>query len=164
MIALAIGGILILSARALLARLTDTTSRIVESAAVHDEDANAERLLRAIVLRVEVGSINETSFAGSDSEVRFNSWCDTPSGWLERCAIQLRASTLNDSSRITLRVNSNPDIVVHQGERSEGFLYLNSTLTGGEWQPFWTSLITLPVAIGVVIDGDTLILGIGERG
>jgi hypothetical protein len=37
-------------------------------------------------------------------------------------------------------------------------------VNGGEWQLAWPSRITLPLAIGVLIDGDTIILGIGERG
>jgi hypothetical protein len=42
--------------------------------------------------------------------------------------------------------------------------YLSAASGGGVWFHAWGQGITAPLAIGIVLDGDTTILPIGERG
>jgi hypothetical protein len=43
-------------------------------------------------------------------------------------------------------------------------LYLADARDGGQWLRNWSTVLIAPLAIGAVIDADTLVLAIGERG
>jgi hypothetical protein len=54
-------------------------------------------------------------------------------------------------------------IVRERFERCE-LRYLKDASTRGTWFRSWGTGISAPIAIGVIVDRDTLILRIGERG
>jgi len=163
-VALLVSGIVLLGARNLLEATADQARRIIGASTAADRDANAERLLRSIVGRVEVGTAPGTEFAGEPEIATFSSWCDVPGGWLERCAVTLAVVRDSVASALVLRTSLGDTIRVRERFRVGAIRYLDSPSAGGSWIRVWGAGITAPIAIGVILDRDTLIVRIGERG
>jgi prepilin-type N-terminal cleavage/methylation domain-containing protein len=164
MVALALSGIVLLAARALLEATADNASRITEAAAVVDGDANAERTMRALVGRLEVGTLPGTDFAGDSLTAHFTSWCDVPRGWQERCTVTLGFERDSTGPALVARTSVGDVLRLRDGFHGGALRYLNDPSAGGSWIHTWGTGITAPMAIGVMIDADTLIVRIGERG
>lgn len=172
LVALAVSGLVLLAARGLLDALADGADRVTAHASVADRNANGERLVRGLLARAEAGTSNARTFAGDARAVRFSSWCDVPSGWLERChaAIvidhdEVAARTADRSALLVVAVLSTGEIVpLRRGLGAAELLYLSDARDGGHWLRGWGASVTAPLAVGVVMDGDTLVLRIGERG
>ncbi|MFN2397814.1 MAG: hypothetical protein ABR543_04110 [Gemmatimonadaceae bacterium] len=162
-IALAIGAALVLGARAMLVHVGDSSHRIADATRAADRDANAERLLRTVVGRLEVGTGESVTFSGREHEASFTTWCDVPAGWLERCEATLAVSTYGDSSELALSFPGQR-IVLQRGFEAGALRYLNTAAHGGQWFRQWGTGITAPLAIGIILDSDTTIVRIGERG
>jgi hypothetical protein len=154
-------------AAALLLGLGSRAEAIQSASRAVDRDANAERTLRLLTANLDA-SADTIALRGSRESVHFPAWCETRFAWYERCRVRL-AFRSTGASR-TLIVERVPDpshpasgdalmngVVLRNGMRSGHFLYLLSAAAGGTWSTSW-SMITLPAALGVVIDGDTLIL------
>ena len=113
----------------------------------------------------EVGTDQSHEFAGNESHAQFTTWCDMPASWQERCAADL---AIEPDSGMTLRFVarlSTGDVIALQRGFSNGRLrYLNDPVGGGVWFRTWGHGITAPLAIGVITNGDTAIVRIGERG
>jgi len=174
-VALAVGALVLIVARTLLETLSDHAHAAITAAGDADRAANAELRLRAAVAQVEVGTKDVSELEGDARVARFTSWCATPDGWLERCATTLRLARRSshpddatnraaDSIELVLEQADREPLVVRRATRSARLLYLTSAAAGGHWLPAWTTGISAPLAIGVVLDADTLALWIGERG
>jgi len=163
-VALVISAIVLLGARAILGEMSDDTRRILGDARSADESANAERTLRSVVRQLDVADGPGTEFAGDSMRMNFASWCDGPRGGLQRC--ELRMSIETDSLGKTLLLSGTPggSIVIRRGFRHSAFRYLDSPAHGGAWIATWAKGITAPLAFGIVVDFDTLIVRVGERG
>src|SRR5689334_15918905 len=88
MVALVIGGMAVAGAAALLGVLGERAQAVERAGARADGDANAERVLRLLVANLNLPDTTR-SFAGDPNTVGFRSWCETPAGWLDRCAVRL---------------------------------------------------------------------------
>jgi prepilin-type N-terminal cleavage/methylation domain-containing protein len=163
MVALALSALLLLGARALLEQVGDAAAHIAGSAAAVDHDANAERLLRALAGRAEPPRAGE-EVVGTPQGVRFATWCETPAGWLERCSATLAVLRVDGAPALAVQAGTGDPVMVRRGLRSGHLLYLRDPAEGGVWAPTWRSGVSVPVAFGVVLDGDTLIVRVGERG
>ena len=161
-VALALAGLVLLTARAMLGQVADGAERIAAGAAGADRDANGERLLRDLAARVEVRP-GGPGFYGDGRGVRFSTWCDVPAGWQERCLASLGMVRAGDANVLALECGGQV-IPVMRGFAHGELLYLADAARGGMWMRAWSSPIAPPLAVGVVIDTDTLILRIGERG
>lgn len=157
-IALTIATGLLLGGRLLLERLADANHRMARAAEAADEAANADMLLRRLVLQADPPRIGHP-FDGGPAAARFPSWCDTPAGWQEACTVTL---TLGDA--LTVSAPPMPPFLARRGIAGAEFRYLYDAADGGHWQRTWRDQATLPRAIGIVTTGDTTILRIGERG
>lgn len=181
MVAIAIGGLVLMGARSLLEALADEEGHVAREAAIHDAHANGERLLRDLVGRMEVGTKEGGSFEGDPGEASFTSWCDVPAGWQERCRVTIAieggagsAGSDGTGPALVARLSGGRRVVLRTGFRAGELRYLNSAASGGQWFRQWGEGITAPLAIGVLlqrkssaIEGfvvDTLIVRIGERG
>lgn len=162
-VALAIAGLVLLGARAMLENVADAADRIAKKAQAADREANAERLLRALVGRIESATVTSHAVSGDAQQARFATWCDMPAGWQERCEVALRFGTVRDENALIAALPTRA-IVVRRAFDAGKLLYLTDARDGGSWLPAWRSEITTPIALGVVLEGDTLILRIGERG
>ena len=161
-VALAIGALTVLGARMLLENLGEGASRITAAARQGDRDANGERLLRSLVGQIEVGT--RTTFSGDERSARFTTWCETESGWSERCRIALAVQSTDTGPVLTTAMPNGDRLVVRTARRSLRLRYLVDARQGGTWFVSWGDGLLVPRAIGVISDADTLIVRIGERG
>jgi prepilin-type N-terminal cleavage/methylation domain-containing protein len=166
MVALVVIGIVLIGARAMLGQVADSADRITAASAEADREANAEGLLRAIAGRLEVAPVpgQEIRFQGDPRGARFHSWCEVPDGWLERCEVSLGFIELQGERVLALRLSTGEMVPLRRGFASGEIAYLRSADGGGSWVHTWGASITAPIALGVVIDGDTTLIRIGERG
>jgi len=167
MVALVVGSIVLVTAQATLSALSDREQALEPVAVAADRVANGRQELRALVGNIEVGTIGTTAFAGDAQHARFSSWCDTPSGWQERCDVDLSYDTAADHATLVAHIGAQPIVLLAGFERG-AFRYLQSAATGGEWLDEWGGGVTAPLGIGAVLRyprrTDTLILRIGPRG
>ena len=165
-VALAVGGVAILGARSILATLADHADSIALVAAETDRIANGERMLRAIVGRLDI-SADSAAFAGDEHQMRFTSWCEVPSGWQERCKVTLAvipSATSSDTEVVAVVLSTGEVIALLARPPPMRFRYLLDPGHGGRWLERWGAGITAPVAVGIVNESDTLIVRIGGRG
>lgn len=163
-VALTISAFVLLAARTILVELADDADRIAAAAAHTDRVANGERELRSLLGQVEASSSPGSTFSGDARTVRFNTWCDVPAGWLERCDVTLTLRPGVVGLDLIAQIPGIGAIPVRTGVPAGSLLYLGSAQNGGTWLSAWNSRVTTPLALGVVLDRDTLILRIGQRG
>jgi prepilin-type N-terminal cleavage/methylation domain-containing protein len=164
-VAITLSGIVLLGARAVWESLARAVDRLRTQAAADTRRANGERLLRSLVGRLEVGTDGAEQFAGDEHATRFTTWCDMPAGWQERCNAVIGIEP--DSStglRLVARLSTGEVVALQRGFGTGKLRYLNDPIGGGVWFRIWGHGITAPLAIGVITDGDTAIVRIGERG
>jgi prepilin-type N-terminal cleavage/methylation domain-containing protein len=163
-VALALTGMLLLGARVLLGSVTDAAERLSATVAAADRAANSLRLLRDLAGRAEVRHPGGVPFRGPGRAARWESWCDFPAGWQERCVVALAVVSVGEESSVVLTVADGRLYRVRAGLRSARLVYLSSPADGGTWVAQWASELTPPFALGVVTEQDTLIVRVGERG
>jgi prepilin-type N-terminal cleavage/methylation domain-containing protein len=163
-VALVVSAIVMLGARAVLGEVGDEALRISAEAQRLDAEANGERTLRALVRQLDLGSDEASQFAGDPRQVSFASWCDVSSGWQERCAVTLTLEARERTNALVIRTSKGTAIVVRDRIATGELRYLTTVTGAGEWIRVWGAGITAPLAIAVILDGDTLIVPIGERG
>ncbi|MFL5560834.1 MAG: prepilin-type N-terminal cleavage/methylation domain-containing protein [Gemmatimonadaceae bacterium] len=164
MVALLISAVVLLGARVLLEQLGENASRTVAAAAYADEEANGEQVLRDLAGRLDVGTDAATQFSGEANAARFGSWCDTPSGWEERCAVALVVRDDRSRSRLVATFAPGDSITLLTRAQPIELRYLNDPRAGGRWFVSWGAGITAPLAVAVISGSDTMIVRIGERG
>jgi len=172
MVALAVSVVVLIGARMMAESLADATHRTVTAAHEADRVANADLLLRSLLSRLEIGTIADQPFGGGPRSVHFTTWCDTPGGWLERCEAVVSLEAYGDTNCLVAHLAPRDPlgeigprtIRLATGFRNGALRYLNDPRAGGQWFVQWGDGIVAPLAIGVVLDGDTSIVRIGERG
>ena len=166
MVAVVVISVVLVGARAMLGQIADDADRIAGAAAEADREANADALLRAVAGRLEVSPVpgDEVRFRGQPDGASFHSWCEVPDGWLERCEASLGFVRLEDGSALVLRLSTGEMVPLRRGVGRGAILYLRDAAQGGAWIRTWGESITPPAALGIVVDGDTSIIRIGERG
>jgi prepilin-type N-terminal cleavage/methylation domain-containing protein len=163
-VALTLAALLMLGARALFEQLGAHAEALVGAAADADREANGDALLRALVGAAETSPDPERRFEGTEEGVRFSTWCESPGGWLERCAVTLGFVHADTARVLALEAGAGDPVVLRRGFRDGHLIYLRAPEEGGSWVRGWSSVAITPLAVGVVVDGDTAILRIGERG
>lgn len=164
MVALLVSAVVLLGARMLLEQLGENASRIIAAATRADADANGEQMLRDLAGRLEVGTDRAAQFSGESDVARFGSWCDTPSGWQERCAVAIVVSDDHGHSRLVATFAEGDSITLLTRLHPIELRYLDDPRAGGRWFVSWGAGITAPLALAVVSGSDTMIVRIGERG
>ena len=159
--ALAIGALVVLSARMVLENLAATSVRIVRSAELTDRAANGDRLLRALTGQIEVGTQNAT-FDGDESSTRFSTWCQSSSGWLERCHVELSVERDSTGPLLVAIINNEERIILRRARSSLVIRYLVDARDGGTWFVKWGDGLLTPGAIGILADSDTTVVRVAE--
>jgi prepilin-type N-terminal cleavage/methylation domain-containing protein len=163
-VALAIAGLVVLGARAVLSQLGTDAERIESAAAESDRAAIADRLLRESVARTEASQPGRARFVGDGRGAKWTTWCEVPAGWLERCDATLGLVQQGDSAALVLTLSMGQLVPVRRGFSRARLRYLLDAAEGGRWTPEWTSELSTPAAIGVELGDSLLILPVGERG
>lgn len=164
LVALVIGGLVLAGMRAIFEALADS-SRVAQSKTVTlDQRANGVALLYRLTERLDAATPGATPFFGTPGITEFSSWCEVPHGWLEPCRVVLTFDTLRAEPALVARLGDSTRIALVRGFTHGTFRYLESAENGGIWQRVWGRGTSAPVALGVIIDRDTLIVPVGERG
>ncbi|MDQ2930842.1 MAG: prepilin-type N-terminal cleavage/methylation domain-containing protein [Gemmatimonadota bacterium] len=163
-VAMTISSMLLLGARAMLGEVGDDALRIGAQAMVQDRDANAERSFRALIGRAEIGTGAQGEFAGDPLRASFSTWCDVPGGWEERCRAIVSVEKVANRIFVVARPTIGAPIVMRDSLQRGALRYLISADGGGSWLNVWGAGITAPLAIGLIVNADTLIIPIGDRG
>jgi prepilin-type N-terminal cleavage/methylation domain-containing protein len=163
-VALTLSAIVLVSARAMLGALDGNASRIRQAAATADKAANIEETFRRLIGLTEVGPQVQAPFAGDSRSVTFGTWCEVPSGWLERCETLIRFEKRRGVLQLVIRSSVGSSFVLRDSLRYGELRYLTSADNGGIWLSTWGPGVTSPLAIGVILDADTLMIPIGDRG
>ncbi len=163
-VAISLSALVMLGARLLLDGLGEDAHRIANHARTADRDANAEHVLRSLFARLELGTDAAGYFSGDERVTRFTTWCDRPPGWLERCRAAVAFDSSGGQLALVAVVSTGEITPLRTGFRSGTLRYLTDASNGGSWFRSWGAGITAPLAVGVIIDGDTTIVRIGERG
>lgn len=166
MVALVVMGVVVVGARTMLGQIADDADRITAASTEADREANAEGLLRTIAGRLETRPVlgQEIRFEGEPQGARFHSWCEVPDGWLERCEASLGFIDLEGEKVLALRLSTGELVALRRGFRTGEMTYLRDAASGGTWVRRWGASVTAPLAFGIVVDGDTTLVRIGERG
>lgn len=163
-VALVVSGVVLLAARALLTGVADGADRLARASRAADQDANGERLLRTLFARLDVATDSARTFTGDERRARFTTWCDVPAGWTERCEAAVVFDSLGGRPALVAVLSTGEVVALRQGFAAGELRYLADAAGGGRWFRDWGRALTAPVAVGLVIDGDTVIVRIGERG
>lgn len=170
MIALTIGVIVLVGARAVLTQIADSANRTSVAALVNDRQANIERTVRELFERT-VAADSIAVFQGDASRMQFTSWCDVPAGWRELCEVWVRVTPISDRDTmatkapvtITLTTSFGDTLQVYDTLSYARLQYLEDPANGGVWRPTWPAGMETPIAVRIAIPSDTMILRIGER-
>jgi prepilin-type N-terminal cleavage/methylation domain-containing protein len=166
-VALLIGSIVLLGAHAMLAALSDRARALTVAGADANRAANGMDELRGIVGQLDVGTPGTKPFTGDAQQASFSTWCDVPSGWLERCDVTLGFDSTGTNAGLVLRRGAESILLVRGFVRG-AFRYLVSASGGGQWVEQWGASVTAPLGIGAIWQDsthtDTVILRIGPRG
>jgi prepilin-type N-terminal cleavage/methylation domain-containing protein len=163
-VALSISALLLVGARAVMEQLGGHAEAVVRAATAADREANGEAYVRALLGRAETSPEPERRFDGTADGARFHTWCDVPGGWLERCPVTLGFIAAGDTAVLAVAAAEGDPVPVRRGFRAGKLIYLRDAADGGEWVRNWSSAVSTPLAVGIVIDADTTIVPIGERG
>jgi prepilin-type N-terminal cleavage/methylation domain-containing protein len=164
LVALIVGAMVVLAARLMLEGVADDARRINIFAQRGDHGANAERALRSTVESLDVGTVGVQPFEGDERAARFTAWCTRPGGWQERCAVTLSITGDSSVAALVLALPGDKPLNVRSGARHGQLCYLADAHDGGRWVRKWGAGLGVPLAIGAILDADTLVLRIGERG
>lgn len=171
-VAMAIGGLAIASGAALFSNLAGRTEAVRRAATGADYAANGERLLRSLLANIHFSSNREKALIGSPSDATFNSWCEAANGGLVRCAARLVADSASRPMAARLFVSAFDSVTTSRAPAlafdllrggQVSLRYLIDPATGGRWSAYWSELVP-PHAVGIVVDGDTLIFAVAGGG
>jgi prepilin-type N-terminal cleavage/methylation domain-containing protein len=163
-VALSLSALVLLGARMMLGRMADGADAIAISSANTDRAANEAALLRTLMGQVELPPDSTGGLQGDGRGARMSTWCEVPAGWQERCTATLGLLRVDHEQRLVLELPGQELHVIRRGIAHGQLIYLVSAASGGEWTDHWTSRVEVPLGIGIVLDSDTLLLRIGERG
>lgn len=167
LVALLVTALLAGSARQVVDELGSAGRRMIAGATDADRDANAERMLRALLGSYEAGRDEAPPFDGAARAVRFPTWCQSAAGWVERCLVTLTiersgeeaalfADVATAGGRQRLRLAPVPADAV--------FAYLQDAEGGGTWTPAWREGAEAPLGVRVPFGPEVLLVRIGVSG
>jgi hypothetical protein len=159
--AIALAGVVVSGGALLLGQLDDEANRIANETATVSRYGNGERLFRALLRNAEPSTDTVDRFRGDEYSAAWRSWCERPSGWMERCSASLSIDRRPDSSALLVTLSTGEELVlaVHSGHVE--LRYLDLLARHSTWVRFWDRTITLPTAIALVRDRDTLVFPLG---
>jgi len=163
MAALAIGGLLLMSGRALLGQLQDAGVTLGRSARANDELSNATRTLYALVRRADVRPDSLSRFIGDSLSASFRSLCEQPGGWLEPCGVAVLIDIGPDSSSLVGQLSSGGMLILKRWPGVGRFRYLDVTGAQDQWVSQWGRSIVPPAAMALVVPPDTIVLPVAGR-
>lgn len=168
MLALAIGGLLILTAGRLFAVAGDSNTALMRARQADDLRANGREWLTTTLGSLEVGAAGAIGFQGNATTMTFSAWVPTAEGWMERRPVTL---TVGGGA---LTGTADGSVTLADSVRAGAFDYLSEYGEGTTWLSGWQSPVSAPIAVRVRLvrptadperlEVDTLVFRIGGRG
>jgi prepilin-type N-terminal cleavage/methylation domain-containing protein len=161
---LALAGVVFISMILLIDQLRDGRDRLLERARYDNRNANGAEFLRVLVARAEASGDSARRFLGSGDGAQFRSWCETPGAWLEPCAVQLFIERSADSSFVRAQLSTGEHVTLVSTRGDAAFRYFVAVAGETVWSATWRTGSTLPAAVALIADTDTLVMTAGGRG
>lgn len=161
-VALTIGAMALLGARIMLTTVADGADAIGSAARTLAHESNGERFLRSLVRQIETAAGGD-EFAGDRHTARFTTWCNVPGGWKERCRAAIGVADANGELTLMASTSVDGPLAVRSGFSAGELRYIAVAARGGTWFEVWGEGLALPVAVAILLDGDTVILRVGGR-
>jgi len=158
--AISIFGLAIGGAIALLDQLGGGTSRIGAEGGRVAREGNGARLLTRVLMDARTSTDSTKRFRGDENNLELWTLCDVPGGWAEDCRATLSIDQRGDSSALIAGLPGAGMFSVRRQKGAASFRYYNpqnDTL----WARQWSSNLVLPIAIGMVVGTDTIVLPVG---
>lgn len=162
MVAMAVGAIVVVGARGLVDALGTQAHATLRAARVVDAHANARDALQRLVGDLVVARDSIPSLTGDGEQATFTSYCESPREWMEPCRVTLRVEGAEGGYRVLWEARGDT-VLLGDSLRTAAIRYLMSPTVGGTWTARWQNTVMLPVALGLVMDRDTLLAPIGDR-
>jgi prepilin-type N-terminal cleavage/methylation domain-containing protein len=164
LLALTLGSLVMLMAHRVFAGVTDGARRLSQTQEALDREANARRLLTAIVGSLDIGTPQSAGFDGRAQQVTFSTWAVSPDGWLVQ-----RRVTLRMASRALVAEGLDPaTLVLADSVAALDVDYLLDYGAEATWVRNWQSPVSAPLVLRMRIARargvDTLLLVAGPRG
>lgn len=161
LVGIAVGGIVLLAARDILAGISRGSGEVQDFAAAGDQSTLAERELRALARRVDVGSDSLHTFSATQTRFLFPSWCDVAGGQQKPCNVEVFIEDSLREARLRLNTSVGENITVRSGIGSASIRYLASPEAGGQWSVHWGRSLTAPHLVLLLLNADSLYLRLG---
>lgn len=168
MLALVIGGLLVLTAGRLFSVAADAGGALGRARHRSDAEANGREWLTTTLGSLEVGAAGTSGFQGDSAGMSFSAWVPVASGWMERRAVSLSISNGRLSG------SAEGDVLLGDSLRSGAFDYETEYGDGVVWLSGWRSPMSAPIAVRIRLTRptldpehprtDTLVFRIGGRG
>ena len=161
LVAIVVAAVVLGAGRAIVASVADAAARAARASADQDAEFAGEALARSLVGHARTLQGDSITFLGSQREFVVRTWCPVVGGWTEPCDAGF---AIDDSARsLVFRTGfgTGPVPVLHVSE-SLALRYLASAEYGGRWLDRWSEAGELPIAVGILVGGDTLILPVGR--
>lgn len=158
LVAIVLAALVAATARAVVETIGDAATRLAVTAVTEDAARGGDILSRTIIRQARSLRGDSISFFGTGRGFVIQSWCPVPGGWSEVC--QAAFAVDDSATSVILRAGSTP-LVAFRGRESVALRYLATAENGGRWVDRWASN-GLPAAVGIIVDGDTLIVPVGR--
>lgn len=176
-VAIAIGGITLLSARQLILVSSSAVRMQQRQILLQETNSNGEDLLRDLLHSAELPKRDDPGvswpLSGDSVELRVKALCDVAGGWKEQCIMTLRviprpscdtpADSMLEGTLVALAYASasvQPTRVRLPGD-TYAIIYLESALQGGVWRHEWSRDAPPPPAVALVSCSDTTLFRVG---
>jgi prepilin-type N-terminal cleavage/methylation domain-containing protein len=143
LVSLVLAGMIALVAHGIFATAIHGASEVRAARASLDHRHEAHRLLGAMLLSVDVGTVHETPFYGSGDKISFSAWLQTPDGWFERTRIEISA----DGQQLIAIVPRRDPIVLYDSIAAVEFGYLLQHGADSRWIREWVSEVSAPLGV-----------------
>ncbi len=142
MVALAIGGVVLVLAGRIFTVVTDSARLIESERLLTERSANGRRWLRAALASV-VPTSDRAPFEGSSEALAFVAATPRPNGRFDTERIELGSS----AGALIAKRSVSGAIVMDSGVQAARFEYLGSPGEGSRWVPAWRSTTSAPLAV-----------------
>ncbi|HEY9226639.1 MAG TPA: type II secretion system protein [Gemmatimonadaceae bacterium] len=160
--ALSISGLAMLGGVLLLDQLTDSTARIVHRGLDVARYGNGMRVLRQLMLDARVTADSLDRFRGDERSAEFSSVCQRPGGWMEPCRASLGVDWRKDTSVIIAGFSTGENLELARRAGKAELRYFDAIGATPQWVQRWALSITMPAAIGIVVEADTVVYPLGS--
>src|SRR6185503_10133150 len=109
------------------------TERSAAASRFADADANGERLLRSLVGSIQIGNEQRAALDGDANHFDALTWCRSPRGWMESCAVSFVVEQDAIGSALVARYATGAGVPLRRATRTIELRYLADAAGGGSW-------------------------------